>query len=255
VGNFVSWKEPRQIQGLDTKEITELVIKESRLQECHLHHRPANLELPSVAEPRNAICKLPRGLQDGASLISVLEGRRSVRRFENRPIDLRHLGTAIRLAHEADRRSWLEDDKAGPSLDFVVLAKRVLGLDPGVYEYEASAHGLAQLRRALSEAELSALLVQTEFVDAACIIWITGDLRTACSRHGAFGHRQLLLRAGAAGHALWMCLLSFGLGGSLMAGLVPGAARDIIGLDGYRKASLFAAAVGYGANDSTGEAN
>lgn len=139
---------------------------------------------------------------------------------------------------------WPEDCGVGLPLIYLVVAKRVTGLDAGVYEYDPSRCSLIRLASALSREETTELLVQEEFADAPFLVWIAGNLVGACARHGAHGHRQLLLRAGAAGHTFLMAALSLNLRGSLVAGLIPGAARKFLGLDGHRRASLLAVAAG-----------
>jgi nitroreductase len=95
------------------------------------------------------------------------------------------------------------------------------------------------------------LFVQSDFADAPAVIWIAGNLAAACASDGARGHRHLLLRAGAAAHRLWMAALASGLNGSIVAGLVPGAARRLLGFDGYKTASLLAFAAGHRREDPT----
>jgi SagB-type dehydrogenase family enzyme len=135
------------------------------------------------------------------------------------------------------------DRNAG--LHFFVLACRINGLPPGAYEFEPQFHELRLLRRGLTQEEMVGLFVQDDFADAPCIVWISGNLDQACRMYGAAGHRRLLLRAGAAGHRVLMAAMGLGLGGSMIAGLVPDAARQVIGLNGFDRASLFAIALGY----------
>jgi nitroreductase len=148
------------------------------------------------------------------------------------------------LAQQGDANDWPAEHRDGQSLDFLVLAARVEGLSPGVYWYRALNHALLPSRAGLSAAETLELFVQEQFASAPLVIWIAGDLAGACARHGAFGLRQLLLRAGAAGNRLWMAALGIGLAGCLVAGIIPGAARRLLGLDGYRHASLLALSIG-----------
>ena len=51
------------------------------------------------------------------------------------------------------------------------------------------------------------LVMQREFADAPALLVITGNLAAALARHGSHGHRLLLTRAGAAGHAAWLAAL------------------------------------------------
>lgn len=70
----------------------------------------------------------------------------------------------------------------------------------------------------------------------------TWSKRAACTEPA--GHRRLLLRAGAAGHRCLMAVLGQGFAGCLVAGLIPGAARALLGLNGFDRASLFGVAFG-----------
>lgn len=140
---------------------------------------------------------------------------------------------------------WPEEHLNGQALEFFVLARSMEGLKAGVYLYRPGDQSLRLVRGALASEETTQLYVQEEFSAAPVAIWIVGNLAAACGRHGAFGHRQLLLRAGAAGNHLWMAALGMGLSGSLVAGIVAGAAHRELGLDGYLRAGLLALAIGY----------
>jgi nitroreductase len=150
-------------------------------------------------------------------------------------------------AHEGDLVDWPLEHTEGQALTFLAIASRVQGVEPGVYAYVHHAHTLAVAKPVIAFEKMIDLFVQLEFASAPVIIWISGNLAAACARHGAFGHRQLLLRAGAAANRLWMAAMAMDLEGCIVAGVVPGAARQQLGLDGYRYASLIAFAAGYGA--------
>lgn len=151
----------------------------------------------------------------------------------------------LHCAHRGDLIDCPADHRDGHALRFLVLASRVNGLDPGVYHYDPLKHALSCARGALSAEETVELLVQEEYASAPVLVWILGSLEAAGARYGAWGHRQLLLRAGAAGQRLWFAALGRGLAGSIFAGLVPGAARRHLGLDGYQDTGLFAFAAGH----------
>jgi nitroreductase len=55
----------------------------------------------------------------------------------------------------------------------------------------------------------------------------------------------LLARAGAAAHAAWLAALGMGLDGTVFAGLLPAAVRELAGTDGYTSAPLFAFSLGW----------
>src|SRR5262249_53273295 len=123
---------------------------------------------------------------------------------------------------------------------------RVEGLRPGVYVFNHQTHALHGSGAVPTGSEAVELFVQDEFASAPAMGWISGNLAAACARHGAFGHRQLLLRAGAAAHRLGMAALGMDLSGTIVAGVVPGAARKL-GFNGYTEASLVAFVMGHDA--------
>src|SRR4029450_9966494 len=90
----------------------------------------------------------------------------------------------------------------------------------------------------------TSLALQAEFAGAPVLIFVTGNLAAACERYGSWGHRQLLLRAGAAGQRLWLASIGVGLAGTVFAGFLPRAANRFAGVDGYLQASLLAYSVG-----------
>jgi hypothetical protein len=169
-----------------------------------------------------------------------------VRTYTDDPVSLPQLSTILGYAHQWDAAEWRSGERGEEALKFTVLANNVEGLESGVYAYEPASRELVSLRGALSVEECSDLFVQPEFVEAPVTVWIGANLAAACSRAGSFGHRRLLIRAGAAGHRLWMASIALGMVGCLVAGVIPGAARRSLGMDGYINASLLAFAAGHG---------
>lgn len=168
-----------------------------------------------------------------------------MRHYGSDPISFDQLSTMLSIAHEGDKRDWREEHEKGLPLTFMTIVRHAEGVRPGVYRYVAQDHTLCFSREALSAQDMTELFLQDEFAAAPLVVWIAGDLAGACAHHGSFGHRQLLLRAGAAGHRLWMAALGMGLQGTLISGLVPGAARRLLKMDGHRRASLLAVIAGH----------
>ena len=195
---------------------------------------------------KGGVVSLPAERVGGRLLDEVLAGRTSVRTYTDDPVSPVQLSTVLGYAHRWDAAEWQGGECVDEALRFTVLANNVEGLEPGVYVYEPVARELISLRGALSADESADLFVQPEFADAPVIVWISANLAAACARNGSFGHRRLLIRAGAAGHRLWMASLALGMAGCLVAGVIPGAAKRHLGLDGYTNASLLAFTAGHG---------
>lgn len=240
----------RSFCGWTPEELTEKLYRDSRIHEPDLclsavESSAAISPWKNSGGPRAAIA-LPLPAQGGRLAGEVLSLRASVRRFTRDSVHPQQLGTMLYCAHRADAERWVEEHRAGCPLTYLALAWNVEGMGPGVYRYDAEEHALKFLEPAPSPQQTTELFLQDEFHAVPLVVWISGNLAAACSRHGSFGHRQLLLRAGASGHALWTAAMGMGLSGSLISGLVPGAARRQFRLDGYRRASLLAFAAGHG---------
>jgi len=189
---------------------------------------------------------LPPPATAGTSISDVLVQRRSVREFQRRPVPLSALAAILAYAHHSDVEAWPGEDAECRPMRYIVLAQAVADLEPGAYEFDPTEKMMLSLRP-LSRAEFATCFLQVEFAAAPAAIWIVGDLAAACGRHGEFGHRQLLLRAGHSAHRLWMAAIALGMAGCLIGGMVAGAGRELLEMDGYWTAGLLGLALGFGA--------
>jgi SagB-type dehydrogenase family enzyme len=244
------WGSARKPVAWFTNQSTHAVLNslrhESRQVERDLGRRPCVVpdQLLTRESTARTQISLPVPAQGGRLLGDVLGTRRSVRHYPPQAVSLEQVGTMLQCASEGDSGYYPDESAASLQLKFLVLALRVEGLQRAVYTYDSHCHGLNYRRPAPSAKDVSELFIQDEFADAPVVFWISGNLAAAVARYGSFGHRQLLLRAGMAAHRLWMSAMATGLSGCIVAGLVLGAAREILGLEGYKQASLLAVAAG-----------
>jgi SagB-type dehydrogenase family enzyme len=242
-----AWKAAAEFDSSDLQQVTEMLINEQRTAERGTRSGkwivPKNI-LARVGQS-SSIVKLPFPVRGGATVGSAFSKRISVRQYSPDPIRALDIGTALHYAYSADMLDWPAENGAYLPLTFVILAKNVLGVQEGVYEYQPDRHGLESMGRCLSHAQSSELFIQGEFANAPAVIWVIGNLAGACARDGVSGYRRDLIRAGAAGHRLWMAAIGLGLSGCLVAGMVPSAGRRLLGLDGYKRAAYIAFATGY----------
>lgn len=241
-----STKGIREFSGIGVDKVLQMLFRESRLQ-------GSDLRIPSIGNsdgPRDVRAEreltktLPPPFQGGRSVGEILSERSSVRHYAFTPLSLSQLGSMLYCAYRGDLSDWPLEQTQELGLSFLVLASRVRDLDPGVYWYMGEDHGLRLSRPALAVDTIVELFVQPDFASAPVVIWITGNLAASSGRYGAFGHRQLLVRAGAAANRLWEAAMGMDLAGCIVAGVVPGAARLHLGLDGYQEAGLVAFSVG-----------
>jgi SagB-type dehydrogenase family enzyme len=246
------WNRPRvskylpksinEFSNLTTGEVCEKLFRESRSTE-------ASLDLPAQAVPATLSHEwrsdvtgvpLPHRCYGGLSVEQTLHKRISVRRYGSSAVSIKQVSTMLTCAHRGDLQDWPDEHRHGLPLTFLVLLSLASEIEPGIYTYNSDKHQLVLYRNRLTSEECSGLFVQNEFAFSPAIIWIAGNLAAACARHGESGYRQLLLRAGAAGHRLWMAGSAMGLVGTLTAGLVARTARKYLGMDDYKRTSLLA---------------
>jgi SagB-type dehydrogenase family enzyme len=234
--------------SLDATEVMSRLYDESRrgrlAQRRAVQDVPRSLRFAPDDRTETRIA-LPPPLAASDTLRRSLEARAAVRTYDATPIDVASLGTMLHAAGTGDRQDWPAEQDAGVDLRLVVVAWRVDGLEPGVWRYDAETHALVRTGDAPAPEDAPTLTLQLEFTTAPALIFIAGGLAAACARYGSWGHRQLLLRGGAAGQRLWLAALGMGLAGSVFAGFLPRAADRFARLDGYLQASLLGFATGY----------
>ena len=223
---------------------------------CTEGRRTAESERDSIEVPsyllysddssRSARIQLPRVLGESRPFHETLIMRKAVRSYGTQPLRLEHVSTLLDRVARGDAEDCATGARLGMRLQFVIVVWRVDNIVPGVYLYEPDEHCLSYIRRAPDpETEGKEMVLQIEFATAPLIILTTGNLAAATAIYGAWGYRQLLLRAGSAGQRLWLASVAMGLAGTVFAGFLPRAAHEIAGIDGYRSAGLLAFATGY----------
>lgn len=192
-----------------------------------------------------SLTTLPAPASPRAALHDVLPERSAIREYPPTPLSQADLSALFAAADRMDARGWAADRAAGVDLELYCAAWRVTGVSTGLYRYLPERSELCRVANLPDGRDAEELVMQREFADAPALLVITGNLAAALARHGSHGHRLLLTRAGAAGHAAWLAALRLGLGGTVFAGLLPNVLRERAGADGYHRAALFAFAAGH----------
>jgi hypothetical protein len=221
------------------------------MADTRLDAEAARRPLPPVA-PRlrrrphdGPLTALPAPAAPRAALGEVLPGRTAVRDYAGAPLSGAELSAMFAAADRMDARGWPAERAAGVDLELYCAAWRVTGVDTGLYRYLPEGSRLCRVASLPDGPEAEELVMQREFAEAAALVVITGNLAAALARHGSHGHRLLLTRAGAAGHAAWLAALRLHLVGTVFAGLLPNVLRERADADGYHRAALFAFAAAH----------
>ena len=189
----------------------------------------------------------------------TLRARRSWRRLAvRRPLALETLATLLGLTWGV--QAWVEVEglgrmplKTSPSggarhsVEAYVAVRRVAGVAPGLYHYEAAAHRLVRLRAGLTARVLAACVPhQSWMATAPILVFMTAVFARAQWRYQTpRAYRTLLAEAGH--HAQTFCLLATEqkLAPFCTMALADSAVERLIGVDGLREAALYAVGVGH----------
>jgi nitroreductase len=229
----------------DRFRLLERLLADTRL-DAEAARRPRT---PVPTELRRApdegpLTELPPPSAPRAALDEMLLERTAVRDYADTPLSSADLSAILAAADRMDSGGWPQERAAGVDLELYCAAWRVTGVDTGLYRYLPRHSALCRVSSLPDGPQAEELVMQREFASAAALVVITGNLAAALARHGSHGHRLLLSRAGAAGHAAWLAALRLDLVGTVFAGLLPHVLRERAAADGYHRAALFAFAAG-----------
>lgn len=187
--------------------------------------------------------KLPSRATSRLSVAGTLEKRTSIRAFDESEIRMEELHSILYAAWFSDYEEWKGVHRKVP-LSFIVLKRDGRTKVRAAFRYEPYRQLIVPLSEGLNEDCGSEIFFQSEFASAPLSILITANLSRACRNLGTAAYRLLLLRAGAAGHRMWLAGVAFGLEGTVHAGIkISSIRRHLFGsLDG--QAPLFACSLG-----------
>jgi SagB-type dehydrogenase family enzyme len=217
---------------------------------------PPPIAVSSRAEARPAdVCILPPPALD-SELATTLRARRSWRRLGQGALPLATLSTLLGLTWGV--QAWVDVDgfgwmplKTSPSggarhaVEAYVAVRRVSGVAPGIYHYEAASHRLVRLRRGLAARTLAACVPhQAWMAGAPAMIFMTAVFARAQWRYQTpRAYRTVLAEVGH--HAQTFCLLATAqaLAPFCTMALADTVTERLLGVDGRREAVLYAVGV------------
>jgi len=186
-------------------------------------------------------------------LREAIEARRSLREYDAAPLSLAELASLLWASQGVsrvipDRATFRTVPSAGArhALETVVLANRVEGLDPGMYQYLALEHQLMRLDVSSDVAErmADACLGQKMVRESAVtFVWVAERARMAW-RYGERGTRYLFLDAGHACQNLYLAAEAIRAGACAIGAFDDGRTNALLGLDGVERFVVYLASVG-----------
>lgn len=168
-----------------------------------------------ASPPADLPAKIPRAIAN----------RRSARDYRGTPVPLDKLGPALGFAF-----ARLETRDAG-LLRAHLVATRVDGLDPGVYEVEGDGEALLPLALGENASRLRRLALGQEIAErCAAVLFLSAPAEEACALHGDRAYRYLHLEAGVLGERFQLAATALELAACGIAGFLDDEAAALIGI-------------------------
>ena len=212
------------------------------------------LELPIAAEAALIALPPPGELRmPEIELRAAIEGRRSLRRYQEQPLSLEELSYLLWLTQgvkEITRRPatlrTVPSAGARHAFETLLLVNRVDGLEPGLYRFAASQHALLRLDMPANIAQqvYEGCYEQGQVQNSAVtFLWVAVSERMTW-RYTERGFRYLLLDAGHVCQNLYLAAEALGCGVCAIAAYDDDRLNQVLSLDGDSQWVIYVASLG-----------
>jgi SagB-type dehydrogenase family enzyme len=250
------WNPAAGFLHFSTKDVP--FVRESDAWPARMRRRARTEPMPPAVKPypRSRRVALPEGRADG-ELPATLLARRTWRRFGSAALAADDLSTLLGLTFRI--QAWMPVAGVGRmplktapsggarhSIEAYVLARRVRGLDPGLYHYAPDRHGLDLLRRGATSAQIERYLPsQWWFRGAAAVVFMTSVFpRVAWRYRYPRAYRAVLIEAGHLCQTFLLMATRLGLAPFCTMALADSRIERDLEIDGVTESVLYAAGVG-----------
>ncbi|WP_226023684.1 SagB/ThcOx family dehydrogenase [Halomicrobium salinisoli] len=265
-GNRSFLADVRQ-RGVRGSDVSELFHENTKLDRRYLNRSALTTDaLPdgfAVVEHDYHGCEsvsLPDPEAVDGDLGALLDRRRSVRDYADRPVTKRTLGTLLghAMGPTAERAAEPYDETFRPypsagglyPVEVYPVVVNGDGVADGVYYYSVRDHALrvlddgdealAGFTDAFMDADFSAGIA----ADSAVTFVLTGSFPRIKAKYGPTGYRFALLEAGHLAQTLLLVAAALGLGG-VPVGSYLGDLDEFLGVDGVDESALYTVPVGH----------
>ncbi|MCX8195850.1 MAG: SagB/ThcOx family dehydrogenase [Acidilobaceae archaeon] len=175
----------------------------------------------------------------GRDAFEVIVSRRSRRKYAPSPLSLAELSALLYYSLGVTGRAWWGGPKrvypssgALQPVEGYVVAKRVEGLEPGLYHYNPAEGALEELRKGNFSRQLEEAAIGQEHVGSApaVIIFTIVYSRTA-SKYGLRAYKFAHLDAGFAGQNVYLVAEALGLGTTAVGGFYDELVCSLLDID------------------------
>lgn len=192
----------------------------------------------------------PSGLEE------AIRSRRSCRQFSASPISQESLSAVLANCLGAHDRQLVGNlelvRRPCPSpgglypLEAYVIGRRIEGIHPGIYHYQAQTHSLGQVRDGVPPEALETYLFmgQPYAAQGAATLVISCVFARSLKKYRDRGYRYALIEAGHVGQNAVLTCAALGLGCCPIGGFFDSELGQLLKLDPEHEAPLYALTIG-----------
>jgi SagB-type dehydrogenase family enzyme len=209
----------------------------------------ALVDIGAAPLPGNNRCVLPPHDDLDLSFQNVLENRRSVREWSERPLSASNLSSLLRgsvgFKRAGSYSRYVANSGNLGSVRAHVVAMSVEGITAGIYTYDSARHDL--VLRMFGDYRhwiRTHVCFQREFADAAALFILEASIDRLHAKYGPRGYRLALLDIGHVSQNLYLISSALGLGACATAGFFEREVEAALNLDGVKNCALLVVGVG-----------
>jgi SagB-type dehydrogenase family enzyme len=187
----------------------------------------------------------------GAGLWEVLARRRSVRRFQDRPLSEAELSQLMWAGQGITVQLKEYGFRTAPSagalypVETYVVVNSVSSIEPGVYHYAVEEHALEQIKAGDFRVAAAQAALDQRMAALANVVFIwTAVFQRSKWKYRQRAYRYCYLDAGHLAQNVALAAVALGLGSCQIAALYDEEANLLLGLDGKEESALYMTVVG-----------
>jgi len=196
----------------------------------------------SLSDPANT---------NGASLWDVIAQRRSVRRFQNEPLQEAELSQLLWASQGITMRSRGVEFRAAPSagalypVETYLAIHNVEDIPPGIYHYGIENHELDQLKTGDFQRKVARAALDQSMAARANVVFIwTAVFERSKWKYKQRAYRYIYLDAGHIAQNVALAAVALELGSCQIAAIYDDEANALLDVDGVKESTIYMTAVG-----------
>ena len=189
--------------------------------------------------------------ENGESIWSVLNQRRSQRRYQSEPLQEAELSQLLWAAQGITLERQGYGFRTAPSagalypVETYVVINNVEGIEPGIYHYAIETHELEQLKTGNFGSKIAKAALDQGIASQANVVFVwTGVFGRSKWKYRERAYRYVYLDAGHIAENLALAAVALGLGSCQIAALYDEEANDLLDVDGVEESTIYMTTVG-----------